>query len=88
MKNISLESNLSNLLFDQNHKAIMIQERILLCRILRRSAILPRGIFYFIGDFIEISYEIKKDIFISNMSSESSDEQIRTADTTGMNRML
>ena len=30
----------------------------------------------------------KKDIFISNMSSESSDEQIRTADTTGMNRML
>ena len=30
----------------------------------------------------------KKDIFISNMSSKSSDEQIRTADTTGMNRML
>ena len=64
------------------------QERILLCRILRRNAILPRGLFYFIGDFIEIFYEIKKDISISNMSSESSDEQIRTADTTGMNRML
>lgn len=41
---------------------------------------------YFV-DFIEISYE-KKDIFILNMPSESSDEQIRTADTTGMNRML
>ena len=26
----------------------------------RRSAILPGGLFYFIGDFIEISYEIKK----------------------------
>ena len=25
----------------------------------RRSAILPEGLFYFIGDFIEISYEIK-----------------------------
>ena len=78
----------------------MIQERILLTGFsacggsLQRQISLPpqcdpaRRAFYFIGDFIEISYEIKKDIFISNMSSESSDEQIRTADTTGMNRML
>ena len=36
----------------------------------------------------ELSYKAKKDIFIMNMPSESSDEQIRTADTTGMNRML
>ena len=73
MKNISLESNLSNLLFDQNYKAIMMQERILLCRILRLRRVAsatnfpsaavrscPEGFFYFIGDFIEISYEIKK----------------------------
>ena len=37
----------------------------------RRSAILPGGLFYFIGDFIEISYEIRKKPLQILMSEET-----------------
>ena len=70
---LRMKPSLLRIKFELNIEYNRIQERILLCRILRLRRVAsatnfpsaavrscPEGFFYFIGDFIEISYEIKK----------------------------